>query len=49
MKKQPKVIKRPTIGMSKQSSNLQKLFVKNNVNTKSRVWNLSDKDLGQAN
>lgn len=49
MKKQPKVIKRPTIGMSKQSSNLQKLFIKNNVNSKSNVWKLSDKALGQSN
>jgi|GEM_PF-3737220 len=49
MKKQPKVIKKPSLGMSKQSSNLKKLFVKNNVNSKSNVWKLSDKELGQTN
>ncbi|KKU02058.1 MAG: hypothetical protein UX04_C0002G0201 [Microgenomates group bacterium GW2011_GWF2_45_18] len=47
--RQPKEIKKPTLGMSRQSSNLQKLFVKNNIDAKSKIWNLSDKALGQSN
>ena len=48
-KRQTKPIRKPNLGMNKLGSRVNNLSIKNNIDSTSNVWKLSDSQLGQTN